>query len=590
MTNAHLNKPLSDIRISALIPNTFSGRILKILSPLLEHILGITKLRNVYLKNDLSGLEKQEFCQKLLFALGVQVSGGEAVIAKLPKTGRCIVVCNHPYGMIEGVIIAHLLTSFRSDTKIMANVGLQIFKEIKDYFIFANPLKPKSPINTSAIKQCFQHVKEDGLLVIFPAGRVSFFQSEKKLITDGEWNRLAVQLSVKTQAPILPVFISGTNSWLFHRMGRIYYRFRLLMLAHEMFKLKDHEIIFKTNDLLYSKQLNEYRSIEQMNDFIRMQCYLNDEQYFVPWPADDTPNQFKTIINETDKKTIQDELSNLPSEQHLLDFKSFSVYYGYQQQIPSCVQEITRLREITFRTLDEGSGESCDTDKFDATYMHLFIYDHKNEEIIGAYRIGQTDLLQKNGGISKLYLSQMFDFQPEFINQQQPCLEMGRSFIVAAHQNSFHGLLLLWKGIGAFVCKNPHYRTLYGTVSLSKQYDPRSVALINEVMITEPCGVNAKTPFTGKLHPEVKAFLNAETLELSQLSALISGIEEDGKDVPVLLKQYHKLGALFHSIGIDTNFNQTPGLLLSVNLPKAPDKLLKLYLGNSKEAYLNYIQ
>jgi putative hemolysin len=583
-----LDKPYSDLRLAAMAPNTFMGKILKIFGPLLDKLLGINKLRNVYESCQLSGLDKQQFSQKLLDGLGVQVSGVNGVLEKVPQSGRCVVVCNHPYGMIEGVIIAHLLTAFRSDTQVMANVGLQIFKEIKGYFIFANPLKPKAKINTLAIKQCFSHLENDGLLVVFPAGRVSFFQSDKQRITDGDWNRLVIKLAQKTRAPILPVFISGTNSQLFHRMGRIYYRFRLLMLAHEMFKLQAHNINLKTNNLLSIKQLNEFKGIKRMNDFVRLQCYLNDENYFTPWLEDDASMPFKNIIPTADKITIKSELAQLPDEQHLLDFKSFSVYYGYQNQMPLCVQEITRLREITFRTLDEGSGEICDTDKFDATYMHLFIFDHKNEEIIGAYRIGQTDLLQNKGGVSQLYLSQMFNFSAGFINQQQPCLEMGRSFIIAAHQNSFHGLLLLWKGIGAFVCHNPHYRTLYGTVSLSKLYDPRSVALIDEVMVTNKDGVNAKEAFKGKLHPEVKDFISAAPVELNQLSALVMGIEEDSKDIPVLLKQYHKLGAIFHCTGIDVNFNHTPGLLLSVNLPEAPEKLLKLYLGSSKAAYLNY--
>ncbi|WP_220460000.1 MULTISPECIES: lysophospholipid acyltransferase family protein [unclassified Colwellia] len=583
-----LDKPYSDLRLAAMAPNTFMGKIIKIFGPFLDKLLGINKLRNVYESCELSGLDKQQFSQKLLDGLGVQVSGVNGVLEKVPQSGRCVVVCNHPYGMIEGVIIAHLLTEFRSDTQVMANVGLQIFKEIKDYFIFANPLKPKAKINTLAIKQCFSHLENDGLLVLFPAGRVSFFQSDKQRITDGDWNRLVIKLAKKTGAPILPVFISGTNSQLFHRMGRIYYRFRLLMLAHEMFKLQAHNIDLKTNNLLSIKQLNEFKGIKRMNDFVRLQCYLNDENYFTPWLEDDDPMAFKNIIPTADKVNIKSELAQLPDEQHLLDFKSFSVYYGYQKQIPLCVQEITRLREITFRTLDEGSGETCDTDKFDATYMHLFIFDHKNEEIIGAYRIGQTDLLQNEGGVSQLYLSQMFNFSGGFINQQQPCLEMGRSFIIAAHQNSFHGLLLLWKGIGAFVCQNPHYRTLYGTVSLSKLYDPRSVALIDEVMVTNKAGVNAKAAFKGQLHPEVKDFISATPVELNQLSALVIGIEEDSKDIPVLLKQYHKLGAIFHCTGIDVNFNHTPGLLLSVNLPEAPEKLLKLYLGSSKTAYLNY--
>lgn len=588
MVTEQREKPLSDIRLASMAPNTLFGVLLRIMGPSLDWLLGIRKLRKIYLSRELSGLDKQAFSKRLLDELGVQVSGGNGILAKIPQQGRCIVVCNHPYGMIEGVIIAHLLTAFRSDTKIMANIGLKMFKEIKDYFIFANPLKPKAAINASAIKKCFRHVKNDGLLVLFPAGRVSFFHADKKRITDGDWNRLAIQLATKTQSPILPVFISGTNSALFHRMGRVYYRFRLLMLARELLKLQAHKIDLKTNNLIELKQLKKFGGIERMNDFVRLQCYLNDESYFTPWLEDDKPRSFKDIMPMIDKASMTTELSQLPDEQHLLDFKSFSVYYGYQRQIPACVLEIARLREITFRTLDEGSGEACDTDKFDATYMHLFVFDHSNEEIIGAYRIGQTDLLQNNGDVSQLYLSQMFNFGAEFINQQQPCLEMGRSFIVEAHQNSFHGLLLLWKGIGAFVCQNPRYRTLYGTVSLSKQYDPRSVALINEIMVTDSNGVNAKAPFDSQLHPEVKDFISNETIELDPLSALVMGIEKDGKDIPVLLKQYYKLSAKFHCTGIDLNFNHTPGLLLSVDLPNAPEKLLKLYLGKSKDAYLSF--
>ena len=583
-----MNNFESDLRIGSMAPNTFWGMLLKLFGPLVDRVTGLHKLRRLYIENEFSGLDKQEFSIKLLKVLGVKIKGGEDVLAKIPPDGRYIVVCNHPYGMIEGVIIANLLSSRRSDAKIMANMGLRIFREIQDYFIFANPLKPASAVNVSAIKHCFRHLDNDGLLVVFPAGRVSFFQSHKQRIADGDWNRLAIQLAAKTRAPILPLFISGTNSALFYRLGRIYYRFRLLMLAREMLKLKQHEIRLSTNNVLDAKLLNEFGNTQKMNDFVRLQCYLNEEKYFTPWPEDEQPGKLKSIIPPIDKMLIKAELKALPPKQHLLDYRKFSVYCGYQKQLPATVREISRLREITFRALNEGSGEACDTDKFDATYMHLFIFDNENEEIIGAYRIGRTDVLLKEGDISQLYLSEMFNFQPEFINRQQPCLEMGRSFIVEAHQKGFHGLLLLWKGIGAFVSRNPQYRTLYGTVSLSKLYDLRSVTLIKEIMVTDSTGVNAKLPFKGAVHPELSEYLAHNQVGLSQLSALVKGVEQDGKDIPVLLKQYYKLGAVFHCVGVDSNFNQTPGLLLSVHLPDAPEKLLKLYLGDAKDEYLNY--
>jgi putative hemolysin len=575
---------LSDIRVAALAKNP----IVKFLGPLIDRIVGLHHLQRLYRQHHFSGLDKQSFSTKLLQVLGVKILGRDNILDKIPESGRYIVVCNHPYGMIEGVIIANLLAEKRADTKIMANVGLQIFKEIKDYFIFANPLKPKSPINNIAIKQCFKHLKNDGVLVLFPAGRVSFYQTDKKCISDGDWDRLTVSLMQRTESPVLPVFISGTNSKLFHRMGRIYYRFRLLMLAREMLKLDQHKIKLLTANVVKAEKFSEFKDKKMINDVLRLQCYLNDERYIVPWQEDEKSVVMAELIAPSDKTLMQNELANLPNEQHLLDYRSFSVYYAYQQQAPQCIREITRLRELTFRDENEGSGQSSDTDKFDATYMHLFIFDNTEREIIGAYRIGLTDQLLKNGEKSQLYLAQMFNFSASFINQQQACMEMGRSFIVKAHQHSFYGLLLLWKGIGAFVCQNPQYRILYGTVSLSKLYDPRSVTLINKIMVTDTQAVQPKIAFENSLHPELASFLNTHVLNIEQLSVLVKGLEQDAKDIPVLLKQYHKLGAVFHCLGIDGNFNTTPGLLLSVDLPKAPDKLLKLYLGAGKEDYLAY--
>nr|WP_231619899.1 hypothetical protein [Pseudoalteromonas sp. SWYJZ98] len=176
-----LNHPVSNLSVAAINTASPLGHILKIAAPLLDSLLGINKLRDIYLCNNLSGLDKQEFSEKLLNVLGINVLGAQDVINKIPKHGPCIVVCNHPYGMIEGVIIANLLTHYRSDTKVMANVGLKIFKEIKDYFIFANPLKPKAAINTSAIKQCFSHVKMMAYLWFFLREECHFFNQKNNV-------------------------------------------------------------------------------------------------------------------------------------------------------------------------------------------------------------------------------------------------------------------------------------------------------------------------------------------------------------------------------------------------------------------------
>ncbi|PCI71539.1 MAG: hemolysin [Gammaproteobacteria bacterium] len=606
-------KIFSNISSTSLAKTKKSGVLYKIFFYLIDRVVGLNSLNQFYLESELAGLEKQTFSIQLLKKLGVSIVGEKAILENIPEVGGCILVCNHPYGMVEGVVLAKLVNSKRKDTKIMANVGLKIFKEIEDFFIFADPLKPKSPINISAIKKSFKHVKNGGVLVIFPAGRVSFYQKDKKAIVDAEWNRIAIQIGQKVDAPILPIFISGCNSSLFHWLGRIYYRFRLLMLAREMLKLKGKNINLKTNGIINSKLLDVFETPQQKNDFVRAQCYLNDERYIKPWPDCVANNNYKKIIESINPTILEKEIEQLPCDQTLLSFKSFTVYFAYYEQIPNCVKEIARLREVTFRQLNEGSGEASDTDEFDKTYTHLFIYDHKNSEIIGAYRMGQTDrLLQsslssksglkmpnlENPDLKKLYLSQMFDFDHGFVNLTEPCLEMGRSFIIEAHQNSFHGLLLLWKGIGAFVSLHPQYRILYGTVSLSKTYTTQSVALINEVLVKNKAQdqtskknkkmVLPRHQFEFPLSPELIHYFASNSLNLEQLSAFITSVEPDGKDIPVLLKQYYKLNAEFHCMAIDKNFSDTPGLLLSVHLPSAPDKLLKLYLGKKKQEYLDF--
>ncbi len=605
-----MNKIVSKISSASLAQTKKSGLWYKIFFYLIDRLVGLNRLNQFYLKSKLAGLEKQAFSIILLNRLGVSISGEKTILEQIPDSGGCILVCNHPYGMVEGVILAKLVNSKRKDTKIMANVGLKIFKEIEDFFIFADPLNPKSPINISAIKKSFRHVKNGGVLVIFPAGRVSFYQKETKIIADAEWDRIAIQIAQKVDVPILPIFIAGCNSSLFHWLGRIYYRFRLLMLVREMLKLKGKNISLETNGMIDSKTLDVFETTQQKNDFVRAQCYLNDQRFMKPWPKCVANNDYQEIIQPVAPALLEKEIEQLPSKQTLLSFKSFTVYFAYYEQIPNCVIEISRLREVTFRKLNEGSGEASDTDGFDKTYTHLFIYEHKNSEIIGAYRMGQTDrLLQSNQSskhdlknpnlnnpdLKRLYLSQMFDFDHGFINLKEPCLEMGRSFIIESYQNSFHGLLLLWKGIGAFVSLHPQYRILYGTVSLSKTYTTQSVALINEVLVKNKKTDKLKNetvfprhPFDFPLSPELIHYCASNQLNLEQLSALITSIESDGKDLPVLLKQYHKLNAEFHCMAIDKNFSDTPGLLLSVHLPSAPDNLLKLYLGKNKQKYLDY--
>ena len=571
------------ISLLNVVPDNKKNFFTKLLFKLLDRVLAIHKLDALYRENNLHGLDKTTFAKNLLDGLNIRLLGLQELQANIPKTGPLVIASNHPFGGIEGVLLAWAIEQVRPDIKVMANLGLKIFPELEDYFIFTNPLSENDPKNAPSIRTCLKHVKNGGALLIFPAGRVSYFHKDTKRIADHSWNRLIASIANRTNAHYLPIFVSGQNSPLFYRLGRIYFRLRMLMLPRELVNKRNAKITVTAGEAIAIKHYAKDIDLDTQTALFRAQSYLLDPAWQNPWPADPV-TRLQPLAVKTSGEKILEEVHQLPSEQHLLDHKGLSVYFGYQNQMPNTVNEIARLREMVFREHNEGSGEPLDTDHFDATYTHLFVMKQDTGQIIGAYRMGQTDKLLADGNLENLYLHRMFDFGPDFINRQQPCLELGRSFLIPEYQRSFQGLFLLWRGIGAFVCQHPQYRTLYGTVSISKLYDVRSAAVIQQAMVTPTDKVTPRASFEHKLHPEVQEFAAQHGLK-DHVSALLKGIESDGKDVPILLKHYNKLGAVFHCLGIDKSFNDTPGLLLSVDLPSAPEKLLKLYMGDKWRAY-----
>ena len=212
---------------------------------------------------------------------------------------------------------------------------------------------------------------------------------------------------------------------------------------------------------------------------------------------------------------------------------------------------------------------------------HMFIWNHKEHEVVGAYRIGLTDeLLQR--GIPGLYTSTLFNYKPQLFEMMGPALEMGRSFIRPEYQKSYVGLMLLWKGIGQFVLRHPRCATLFGPVSISAGYQSASQRLIvsfleqNKFAHEGSRWVRPRTPARPALPgtPGVSQLRNLE-----DVSSFISEIEADHKGVPVLLKQYLRLGGQLLGFNVDPDFSDVLDVLIMVDLRRTDPKILRRYMG-----------
>lgn len=574
------------LSLKYFLPKRGKLSLLRPLSPLLDLILGLGKLKKFYKKHDLAGTSFAQFLERYLKGLELQVNENSHLQSCMPKQGPLMVVANHPLGGPEGILLANLIYQQRQDVQVLVNKALSVFTELDSHFIYTNPFVANAKGNLQSLRKCHKVLASEGVLLLFPAGKVSASESEGEPIVDANWNPLIAKLQRKYDASVLSIHIEARNSKWFYKVGHVHPKLRAGLLVREM--LNSYR---KTITLSVGKAMNIRKHIsddQQLTDFYRLRTYLLGEVDKVQWPKSESHSQMEDLAKPQDPEVLIKELNGLPEDQCLVKYKSLSTYWLRGEQAPSVVEEIRRLREKCFRLMDEGSGKPSDGDELDFHYLHLLIFDNQTQQIVGAYRMGPTDDL-KDKGIA-VYLSEMFHFSEGFVNQTKPCLEMGRSFIIPEYQKSFHGLLMLFKGISTFVSEHVQYETLYGTVSLSKLYSPLSVYLIQRVLSEDDSSVQAFKYIDYEVIYELEEYLRLYEMNIDVLDELIKGLEPDGKGLPVLVRQYHALGARFHCLGVDPNFAGTPGLLLSVHVPSAPERLLKLYMGSAQVEYLKKFQ
>jgi hypothetical protein len=292
---------------------------------------------------------------------------------------------------------------------------------------------------------------------------------------------------------------------------------------------------------------------------------------------------FETIAAPADPAAVRREIDRLRETSPLVSQSRFDVFLAEATDIPHVLHEIGRLREISFRAVGEGSGKALDLDRFDAFYLHLFLWDREAGAVAGAYRLGRTDELLARFGAEGLYTSTLFQLGDPFLDHLTPGLELGRSFVAPAYQKSIHPLGLLWRGIGRFVASHPRYARLFGPVSISDDYSPLSQDLIVRFMR----GSRRDARLDGwvrPLHPYLGGLpatedISARIDSIDEVSAAIARLEPDGKGVPVLLRQYLKLNATLLEFNVDPDFANVLDALVLVDLREAPDEVLGRYMG-----------
>jgi putative hemolysin len=195
---------------------------------------------------------------------------------------------------------------------------------------------------------------------------------------------------------------------------------------------------------------------------------------------------------------------------------------------------------------------------------------------VGAYRFAATDVIATARGVRGLYTRSLFRYDLDLTGRLGPALELGRSFVRVEYQREYGPLLLLWQGIGRFLVRHPRLRRLIGPVSVSAAYHPATRDVIVNAL-EHPEVKSPLSPLVAPRRPYRRFALTAAPVALDDLGGLVKDLE--GRGIPVLLRQYLKLGARTLAVSVDPAFSNVVDALVVVDLDAVDVKTLSRYMG-----------
>ncbi len=543
------------------------------------------KINKLYSENfDKDGVE---FINSIIDSLGIQFEVDDIDLKRIPEKGAFITVSNQPFGGIDALLLLKIMTEKRSDFKLLVNFLLHTIEPLNDFSI---PLAEKDAHNSNkfsftTLKRTLKHLEGGNSIGIFPAAEISKVHSLNN-ISDKKWQPSLIKLIKLAKVPVVPVYFQGNNSWIFHLLGNVHPALQTARLSKEFFNKKKKIIRIRIGKPISVSELSEFKDVNLLSRFLRAKTYalgtpLEIKKFirpkFIP-----RAKKIEKITDPVPQEKILPEIKYLKENYFLFDSNEYSVVCGPSVEIPNILNEIGRLREITFREVGEGTNRSIDIDEFDLYFYQLIIWDNKNKKIAGAYRVGRGDEIMEKYGVDGFYINTLFNIQRGFYPVLEESLELGRSFIIKEYQRKPLSLFLLWKGILYFLLKNKEYRYLIGPASISNDFSKFSQSLIidffKENFFDNELAkyIIPRKKFKIKQNPNFdnEVFIQNTKKDVKKLDKFIQDIEPN-YNTPVLFKKYIQLNAKLLGFNVDPKFNNCVDGLMILDIFDVPLNTLK---------------
>ena len=556
---------------------------------LLKPLLPMERVRELYRRAQQP--VNRPLLENLLNEMQVNYDVTPEDMARVPPGGPVLVTANHPLGILDGALLGALLLQVRPDVKILTNFLLSGVPKLQECCIFVDPYAGEeyAALNRRGMRQALEWLSSGGMLVMFPAGEVSYLRFPQFEVADPNWHPATARLIRLSGASALPVFLHGDSRTGMRMLSRIHPSLRSAWLLTEFLQQKNRTIEVRIGTPVAAKNISKIGAGREATDYMRWRTYLLAQRGASQWQF---PNPLPAILPKKKQDPIAEPLpaESLSQEIEKLtpcaENREFAVYIAEAKNIPHLMQELGRLREITFRAAGEGTGRRSDLDHFDLYYRHVLLWSKSKRELVGSYRMALTSEVLPSRGIGGLYTSTVFRYDRRVFEQLGPALELGRSFVRLDYQRQFAPLLMLWKGIGHFLSLHPEVAVVFGAVSVSNCYNRASRELIVRFFRAQQKNaefaklIRPRRPFRGTWIRPGDCLATCNRLrDLNELADPISDVETDGKSIPILLRHYAKLGGRLLSFNVDRKFSDALDGLVLVDLRQTDPVVLERYMG-----------
>lgn len=525
------------------------------------------------------GVSGFEFVDRVLEYFNFSYSLSHNDRMNIPSSGRVVMVANHPLGALDGLALLKMVGEVRRDVKIIANDVLSHFDQLEGLFLPVDNLGKST--RKRDIARIVSALQNEAAIIVFPAGEVS--RAGMTGIKDGKWNSGFLRFAKKANAPILPIYVGGKNSSLFYGLSYLNKSASALLLPREMFNKHSITLPIRVGEAIpFSHIDNLPISTAEKTKLLRKHLYRIAKRKSPLFVTE------KTIAHPQDRRDLKQELKAAELLGETGDGKK--IYLFDASPNSAVMQEVGRLREVSFRCVGEGTGEKKDLDKYDQYYRHLILWDDEDLEIAGAYRLAEVHKLIHDPD-SPIYSSTLFQFSANMQSYFAQSIELGRSFVQPRYWGK-RSLDYLWYGIGAYLRKHPEVRYMFGPVSLSNTYPaPAKDMLVwfySHYFKDEQARAVANAPYKISVQSEshLRQIFSGDDYK-GDFRILKEQLDYMGVSVPTLYKQYSELchpgGVQFLDFGVDADFNYCVDGLVVVDLDYVKEKKYQRYMGIEKQ-------